>query len=57
LRREHRGADHPVGASGLGNIFNAWCNFVKDHNPDFGIFDSVRFDTFWLDKARRTAAD
>ncbi|MBV9891908.1 MAG: ABC transporter substrate-binding protein [Rhizobacter sp.] len=35
------------------NILDAWYNYVKGHNPKdyFGIYDVVRFDTFWLDKA------
>ena len=34
-------------------INDAWYNYVKGHNPKdyFGIYDVVRFDTFWLDKA------
>jgi peptide/nickel transport system substrate-binding protein len=34
-------------------IFDAWYNSVKGHNPKdyFGIYDVVRFDTVWLDKA------
>ena len=33
-------------------IFDVWYNYVKGHNPKeyFGIYDCVRFDTFWLDK-------
>ena len=33
-------------------INDGWYNFVKGHNPKeyFGIYDVVRFDTFWLDK-------
>jgi hypothetical protein len=29
-----------------------WFNYVKGHNlyNYFGIYDVVRFDTFWLDK-------
>jgi peptide/nickel transport system substrate-binding protein len=35
------------------NILDIWYNYVKGHNPKdyFGIYDVVRFDTFWLDKA------
>jgi peptide/nickel transport system substrate-binding protein len=35
------------------NILDVWYNYVKGHNPKdyFGIYDVVRFDTFWLDKA------
>ena len=31
---------------------DGWFNYVKGHNPYnyFGIYDVVRFDTFWLDK-------
>jgi ABC-type oligopeptide transport system substrate-binding subunit len=34
------------------NMLDIWYNYVKGHNPkdNFGIFDVVRFDTFWLDK-------
>ena len=33
-------------------INDVWFNYVKGHNPYeyFGIYDCVRFDTFWLDK-------
>jgi ABC-type transport system substrate-binding protein len=33
-------------------INDVWYNYVKGHNPYeyFGIYDCVRFDTFWLDK-------
>ncbi len=32
-------------------INDGWCNYVKGHNPYhyFGMFDLVRFDTFWFD--------
>jgi peptide/nickel transport system substrate-binding protein len=35
------------------NILDIYYNYVKGHNPKdyFGIYDCVRFDTFWLDKA------
>jgi ABC-type oligopeptide transport system substrate-binding subunit len=34
-------------------INDVWYNYVKGHNPKdyFGIYDVVRMDTFWLDKA------
>ena len=34
------------------NINDIYYNYVKGHNPKdyFGIYDCVRFDTFWLDK-------
>jgi peptide/nickel transport system substrate-binding protein len=34
-------------------ILDVWFNYVKGHNPKdyFGIYDVVRFDTHWLDKA------
>ncbi len=34
-------------------INESWYNYVKDLNPAayFGIFDVVRLDTVWLDKA------
>jgi peptide/nickel transport system substrate-binding protein len=33
-------------------VNDAWHNYVKGHNPYnyFGLYDVVRFDTFWLDK-------
>jgi ABC-type oligopeptide transport system substrate-binding subunit len=33
-------------------VDDGWYNYVKGHNPYnyFGIYDVVRFDTFWLDK-------
>jgi ABC-type oligopeptide transport system substrate-binding subunit len=33
-------------------INDAYYNYVKGHNPKdyFGVYDVVRFDTFWLDK-------
>jgi ABC-type transport system substrate-binding protein len=33
-------------------INDGWYNYVKGHNPYnyFGMFDVVRFDTFWLDR-------
>ena len=33
-------------------INDVWYDYVKGHNPKdyFGMFDVVRFDTFWLDK-------
>jgi len=33
-------------------INDGWYNYVKGHNPInyFGIYDVVRFDTFWMDK-------
>ena len=35
------------------NINDIWWNYVKGHNPKdyFGVYDVVREDTFWLDKA------
>jgi peptide/nickel transport system substrate-binding protein len=35
------------------NIIDIWFKYVKGHNPKdyFGIYDVVRFDTFWLDKS------
>src|SRR5437016_3766314 len=34
-------------------ILDIWYNYVKGHNPYeyFGLYDVVRLDTFWLDKA------
>ena len=33
-------------------INDAWYSYVKGHRPEnyFGIYDVVRFDTFWMDK-------
>jgi len=33
-------------------INDGWYDYVKGHNPNnyFGIYDVVRFDTFWMDK-------
>jgi peptide/nickel transport system substrate-binding protein len=35
------------------NIVDIYYNYVKGHNPKdyFGVYDCVRFDTFWMDKA------
>ena len=46
-------SDPPVLPVAWENIVDLWYNFVKGHNPtdNFGIYDCVRFDTFWLDKA------
>jgi hypothetical protein len=35
-----------------GQTEDVWYNYVRGHNPKdyFGIYDVVRFDTFWLDK-------
>jgi ABC-type oligopeptide transport system substrate-binding subunit len=45
--------DPPLVPIAWENILDAWYNYVKGHNPKdyFGIYDVVRFDTFWLDKA------
>ena len=45
--------DPPLLPCAWENILDIWYNFVKGHNPKdyFGIYDVVRFDTFWLDKA------
>ena len=45
--------DPPLVPVAWENILDIWYNFVKGHNPKdyFGIYDVVRFDTFWLDKA------
>jgi peptide/nickel transport system substrate-binding protein len=34
-------------------IHELWYNYVKGRNPheSFGIYDTVRHDTIWLDKA------
>ena len=43
--------DTPVLPVAWEKINDAWYNYVKGHNPYnyFGMFDVVRFDTFWLD--------
>ena len=45
--------DPPVLPISWENINDIYYNYVKGHNPKdyFGIYDCVRFDTFWLDKA------
>ncbi len=45
--------DPPVLPVAWENILDIWYNYVKGHNPKdyFGIYDVVRFDTHWLDKA------
>jgi peptide/nickel transport system substrate-binding protein len=45
--------DPPLVPVAWENILDVWFNYVKGHNPReyFGIYDVVRFDTFWLDKA------
>jgi peptide/nickel transport system substrate-binding protein len=44
--------DPPVLPVAWEKINDIWYNYVKGHNPYeyFGIYDCVRFDTFWLDK-------
>ena len=44
--------DPPVLPVAWENINDIYYNYVKGHNPRdyFGIYDVVRFDTFWLDK-------
>jgi ABC-type transport system substrate-binding protein len=46
-------ADPPVLPVAWEQINDVWYNYVKGHNPReyFGIYDVVREDTFWLDKA------
>jgi peptide/nickel transport system substrate-binding protein len=43
--------DPPVLPVSWEKINDGWYNYVKGHNPYnyFGMFDVVRFDTFWLD--------
>jgi peptide/nickel transport system substrate-binding protein len=45
--------DPPVLPVAWEQINDVWYNYVKGHNPYkyFGIYDVVREDTFWLDKA------
>ncbi len=42
--------DPPLVPVAWENILDVWYNYVKGHNPKdyFGIYDVVRFDTFWL---------
>ena len=44
--------DPPVFPICWEKINDVWYNYVKGHKPTdyFGIYDVVRFDTFWLDK-------
>ncbi len=44
--------DPPVLPVAWERINDAYFNYVKGHNPKdyFGVYDVVRFDTFWLDK-------
>src|SRR6185369_16673231 len=44
--------DPPLLPMSWEKINDGWYNYVKGHNPKdyFGIYDVVRFDTFWLDK-------
>ena len=46
------GLDPPLVPVAWENILDIYYNYVKGHNPKeyFGIYDVVRFDTFWLDK-------
>jgi ABC-type transport system substrate-binding protein len=46
-------ADPPVLPVAWEKINDVWYDYVKGHNPYdyFGIYDVVREDTFWLDKA------
>jgi ABC-type transport system substrate-binding protein len=45
--------DPPVLPVAWEKINDVWYNYVKGHNPYdyFGVYDVVREDTFWLDKA------
>ncbi len=44
--------DPPLLPMSWEKINDGWYNYVKGHRPQdyFGIYDVVRFDTFWLDK-------
>ena len=44
--------DPPVLPVAWERINDVYFNYVKGHNPKdyFGVYDVVRFDTFWLDK-------
>src|SRR5580700_7904334 len=45
--------DPPVLPVAWEKINDVWYDYVKGHNPNdyFGVYDVVREDTFWLDKA------
>ena len=45
--------DPPVLPVAWEQINDVWYNYVKGHNPYdyFGVYDVVRWDTFWLDKS------
>ena len=45
--------DPPLVPVAWEKINDVWYNYVKGHNPSeyFGIYDVVRLDTVWLDKA------
>ncbi|MBM3225787.1 MAG: ABC transporter substrate-binding protein, partial [Candidatus Tectomicrobia bacterium] len=44
--------DPPLIPNSWEKTTDAWYNYVKGHNPYkyFGLYDVVRFDTFWMDK-------
>ncbi len=44
--------DPPLLPNSWEKATDAWYTYVKGHNPHqyFGLYDVVRFDTFWLDK-------
>jgi peptide/nickel transport system substrate-binding protein len=44
--------DHPLVPVAWESILDIWFNDVRGHNPKdyIGIYDVVRFDTYWLDK-------
>ena len=44
--------DPPLFPVSWEKIYDGWFNYVKGHTASdyFGIYDVVRFDTFWLDK-------
>lgn len=44
--------DPPLIPNSWEKTTDAWYNYVKGHNPYnyFGLYDVVRFDTFWFDK-------
>jgi peptide/nickel transport system substrate-binding protein len=44
--------DPPLLPMAWEQIIDVWWNYVKGHNlyEYFGVYDVVRFDTFWLDK-------
>ncbi len=51
--RGHHGTGSAAAADRLGTIHTVWYSYLKGLRPQgaFGVYDMVREDTFWLDKA------